>query len=168
MKSDGRTGIDGADRSRSGIWHARNGYKAVVDVLLVVGGIAGVAEPPAAAIKAMCETVLKELSPTFDSMYGPDGRHSLPPERLLKATVLMALYTVRSERQFCFGRCTASGCDAQGRADHSHGFALRHVGRGHGGGHRQPRLHGCDSDWVDSCPDGGCHGHHSAPLKAPS
>ena len=29
------------------------------------------------------------------------GRSSEPPERLLKARVLMALYSVRSERQFC-------------------------------------------------------------------
>jgi transposase len=56
---------------------------------------------PLRLIKTMCETVLKELSPTFDSMYSPDGRDSVPPERLLKATVLMALYTIRSERQFC-------------------------------------------------------------------
>lgn len=56
---------------------------------------------PLRAIKKMCETVLKELSPTFDAMYSPDGRDSVPPERLLKATVLMALYTIRSERQFC-------------------------------------------------------------------
>ena len=56
---------------------------------------------PLRAIKKMCEAVLKELSPTFDAMYSPDGRDSVPPERLLKATVLMALYTIRSERQFC-------------------------------------------------------------------
>jgi transposase len=29
------------------------------------------------------------------------GRPSIPPERLLKASLLMALYTVRSERPFC-------------------------------------------------------------------
>ena len=51
---------------------------------------------PLRAIKKMCETVLKELSPTFDAMYSPDGRDSVPPERLLKATILMALYTIRS------------------------------------------------------------------------
>ena len=56
---------------------------------------------PLRAIKGMCEAVLKDLSPTFDEMYSADGRDSVPPERLLKATVLMALYTIRSERQFC-------------------------------------------------------------------
>ena len=44
---------------------------------------------------------LRALSPVFDEMYAATGRPSLPPERLLKATLLMALYTVRSERLFC-------------------------------------------------------------------
>jgi transposase len=34
-------------------------------------------------------------------MYATSGRDSVPPERLLKASVLMALYSVRSERMFC-------------------------------------------------------------------
>ncbi|MDB4941467.1 MAG: transposase [Labilithrix sp.] len=34
-------------------------------------------------------------------MYAYIGRPSVPPERLLEATLLMALYAVRSERQFC-------------------------------------------------------------------
>jgi len=34
-------------------------------------------------------------------MYATGGRPSIPPERLLKATLLIALYSVRSERQFC-------------------------------------------------------------------
>ena len=42
-----------------------------------------------------------ELSPTFDGMYASTGRPSIPPERLLKSMLLMALYTVRSERLFC-------------------------------------------------------------------
>jgi transposase len=44
---------------------------------------------------------LKELSPLFEQMYSEVGRPSIPPERLLKASLLMALYTVRSERMFC-------------------------------------------------------------------
>ena len=56
---------------------------------------------PLRSIKAMCEAVLKELSGTFNEMYSAVGRDSVPPERLLKATVLMALYTIRSERHFC-------------------------------------------------------------------
>jgi transposase len=34
-------------------------------------------------------------------MYGPTGRPSIPPERLLKSTLLMAFYSARSERLFC-------------------------------------------------------------------
>jgi Transposase domain (DUF772) len=34
-------------------------------------------------------------------MYAEVGRPSIPPERLLKSMLLMALYSVRSERQFC-------------------------------------------------------------------
>src|SRR5487761_112418 len=34
-------------------------------------------------------------------MYAGSGRPSVPPEQLLKATVLMALYSIRSERAFC-------------------------------------------------------------------
>jgi len=37
----------------------------------------------------------------FDQMYSAMGRPSLPPERLLKASLLMAFYSVRSERLFC-------------------------------------------------------------------
>src|SRR6202047_4543312 len=34
-------------------------------------------------------------------MYSTVGRPSIPPERLLKASLLMALYTVRGERLLC-------------------------------------------------------------------
>jgi len=44
---------------------------------------------------------LRELSPVFEQMYSAVGRPSIPLERLLKASLLMALYTVRSERLFC-------------------------------------------------------------------
>ena len=44
---------------------------------------------------------LRELSPVFDRMYAQGGRPSIPPERLLKSMLLMAFYSVRSERQFC-------------------------------------------------------------------
>ncbi len=56
---------------------------------------------PIRRIKPVVEAVLKELGPEFDAMYASTGRQSVPPEQLLKATVLMALYTIRSERQFC-------------------------------------------------------------------
>src|SRR5271169_6309706 len=59
------------------------------------------ANHPIRLIKALAEVALKELSPLFEQMYSQIGRPSIPPERLLKASLLMALYTVRSERLFC-------------------------------------------------------------------
>jgi len=56
---------------------------------------------PARRIKDLADEALAALSGEFDRMYSEIGRPSIPPERLLKATVLMALYTVRSERLFC-------------------------------------------------------------------
>src|SRR5215471_9192070 len=58
-------------------------------------------EHPLRRIKYLAELALKELSPIFDQMYSALGRPSIPPERLLKASLLMALYTIRSERMFC-------------------------------------------------------------------
>ena len=55
---------------------------------------------PARQVKAMCKEVLAEMSPVFDEMYAEDGRPSVPPERLLLGWVLIALYSVRSCRQF--------------------------------------------------------------------
>ena len=56
---------------------------------------------PLRRVKALADAALKELSPVFEGMYASGGRDSVPPERLLKASLLMAFYTVRSERLFC-------------------------------------------------------------------
>ncbi len=56
---------------------------------------------PIRRIKKLADDALTKLSPIFDEMFSSLGRPSIPPERLLKATLLMALYTIRSERQFC-------------------------------------------------------------------
>src|SRR3712207_4472543 len=56
---------------------------------------------PIRCIKPIVEQALTHLSPTFAQMYAADGRPSIPPEHLLKASLLIALYSVRSERQFC-------------------------------------------------------------------
>jgi transposase len=56
---------------------------------------------PIRRIKKLADAALREMSPLFDQMYEEGGRVSVPPERLLKATLLMALFSVRSERQFC-------------------------------------------------------------------
>src|SRR5438445_7400675 len=56
---------------------------------------------PLRVIKPFAERALAELSPIFDQMYAAGGRPSIPPERLLKASLLISLYSVRSERAFC-------------------------------------------------------------------
>jgi transposase len=56
---------------------------------------------PIRRVKKLADDALRELSRTFDEMYSKVGRPSIPPERLLKSTLLMALYSVRSERMFC-------------------------------------------------------------------
>jgi transposase len=56
---------------------------------------------PLRTIKRFADHALAKLSPTFDAMYGTAGRPSIPPERLLKASLLISLYSVRSERAFC-------------------------------------------------------------------
>ena len=56
---------------------------------------------PLRAIKKLADAALLRLSDDFDAMYARDGRPSIPPERLLKALLLIALHSVRSERQFC-------------------------------------------------------------------
>jgi len=56
---------------------------------------------PLRTIKALADQALVELSPAFDRMYADVGRPSIPPERLLKSSLLIALYSVRSERAFC-------------------------------------------------------------------
>jgi transposase len=56
---------------------------------------------PIRRIRRVIDAVLGELDGEFEAMYSRIGRPSVPPEQLLKATVLMALYSVRSERAFC-------------------------------------------------------------------
>jgi transposase len=56
---------------------------------------------PIRRIRAVVDSVLSELDGELEAMYARGGRPSVPPEQLLKATVLMALYSIRSERAFC-------------------------------------------------------------------
>lgn len=59
------------------------------------------ADHPLRRVKDLADGALAALSPTFDKMYSKVGRPSIPPEQLLKASLLMAFYSVRSERLFC-------------------------------------------------------------------
>lgn len=56
------------------------------------------ADHPLRPIRQMTDTVLTRLSSRFDRLYSDSGRPSVPPEQLLRALLLQALYTVRSER----------------------------------------------------------------------
>ncbi len=56
---------------------------------------------PIRRIKPMVERALAVLAPSFAAMYAATGRPSIPPEHLLKGSLLIALYSIRSERQFC-------------------------------------------------------------------
>jgi transposase len=54
---------------------------------------------PLRAIRDIVNDALAELSSDFAVLYAPLGRPSIPPEKLLRATLLQAFYSIRSERQ---------------------------------------------------------------------
>jgi transposase len=54
---------------------------------------------PLRAIRRITDRALERLSPQFGTLYVNFGRPSIPPEKLLRALLLQALYTIRSERQ---------------------------------------------------------------------
>src|SRR5256714_13260397 len=56
------------------------------------------ADHPLRAVRQMGDTILAQLSQLFSKMYSDIGRRSIPPEKVLRALLLQALYTVRSER----------------------------------------------------------------------
>ena len=57
------------------------------------------ADHPLRMIRHITDRALERLSPRFGTLYIAFGRPSIPPERLLRALLLQALYTIRSERQ---------------------------------------------------------------------
>jgi len=57
------------------------------------------ADHPLRAIRELVDAALRDLSRAFGRLYSRDGRPSIPPERLLRALLLQAFYTLRSERQ---------------------------------------------------------------------
>ncbi len=54
---------------------------------------------PLRAIREIANAALSELSADFAALYAPLGRPSIAPEKLLRASLLQAFYTIRSERQ---------------------------------------------------------------------
>ena len=57
------------------------------------------AKHPLRKIRQLVNDVLASLDPEFAKLYSVFGRESIPPERLLRALLLQALFTIRSERQ---------------------------------------------------------------------
>src|SRR5436190_2181561 len=56
------------------------------------------ARHPLRAIRAIVNEGLASLDAEFDKLYADTGRDSIPPERLLRAALLQAFFSIRSER----------------------------------------------------------------------
>lgn len=56
---------------------------------------------PLRGVKRLADAALKEMSARLDGMYASGGRESVPPEALLKGSLLIAFYSLRSERMLC-------------------------------------------------------------------
>src|SRR5271168_2774558 len=54
---------------------------------------------PLRLIREIVNAALQALSGEFDKLYSAIGRVSIPPERLMRALLLQAFYSIRSERQ---------------------------------------------------------------------
>jgi transposase len=57
------------------------------------------ADHPLRTIRTIVNAALAEMSIEFATLYPPTGRDAIPPERLLRALLLQAFYSIRSERQ---------------------------------------------------------------------
>jgi transposase len=57
------------------------------------------ADHPLREVRRLTDRALERISGKLDKLYASTGRESIPPERLLRALLLMVLYSVRSERQ---------------------------------------------------------------------
>jgi transposase len=56
------------------------------------------ADHPLRAVRKTVDEVLRAMSKEFDALYADSGRHSIAPERLLRALLLQCFYSIRSER----------------------------------------------------------------------
>lgn len=54
---------------------------------------------PVRKMRKLVDSALTNLDELFDEIYACDGRPSIPPERLIRASLLQVLYSIRSERQ---------------------------------------------------------------------
>lgn len=53
---------------------------------------------PLRPIRQLIDGAMKRLNWLFDQIYSEGGRHSIPPERLIRAQLLQVLYSTRNER----------------------------------------------------------------------
>ena len=67
------------------------------------------ASHPLRRIRKLADQALDRLNPTFCALYAAEGRPSVPPEQLLLASLLQALYGIRSERS-CSSSSTTTCC----------------------------------------------------------
>jgi transposase len=56
------------------------------------------ADHPLRVVRRTVDEVLRSMSKKFDAVYADSGRHSIAPERLLRALLLQCFYSIRSER----------------------------------------------------------------------
>ena len=81
------------------------------------------ADHPLRSIKAYADQALQAISGDLDALYGSTGRPSIAPERLLKGQLLIALFSVRSDRaprssaatRSCAGPWTTQSFATRGR-----------------------------------------------------
>src|SRR3954467_8798488 len=80
------------------IWHARAGRSGGWVVFVRAAGGARSGGSPVRPIRALADEALAALNGRFEGLYSSMGRPSIPPEMLLRATLLQAFFSVRSER----------------------------------------------------------------------
>jgi transposase len=81
------------------------------------------ADHPLRAVRQLANEALVALEADFSALYSGIGRPSIPPERLLRAMLLQAFYSIRSERQLMERDCQDFRVRAmtKGRKEPSHG-----------------------------------------------
>jgi transposase len=57
------------------------------------------AKHPLRKLRVVVDAILATMHDELDELYASTGRHSIPPERLLRASLIQTLFTIRSERQ---------------------------------------------------------------------
>ena len=88
---------------------------------------------PLRTIRAIVNEALSALERDLAALYSPIGRPSIPPEKLLRAMVLQASYSIRSERQASVeGRCRMHGArggapEGKRNGNYKHGARSREV-----------------------------------------